>query len=276
MRATSVMRFVILGAVGFGIGWAVAGFITSVSPAITDPMFPSGTEAEGPPWWVWSSPFLSWFFAGACGGAGLGLAMGGWKRVVALAVVGSLGFGVSFFPFLLLAMFFAFPLVSAGWGAFGGLLLGFALDPDIPSLRKLAVLALAGMVGFGVGGQFPQPWGCLYCSSTTGSSPPCCWCSTCWSRPWRVLSVEHRWERPSDTSNIGSWPKSEGQESDEPQRDLAAHRGQSNEGHGENLRSPRITVLHVGLYLDAQVHHRYVYLARQSRGFIPTSIVGVP
>ena len=51
MRATSVMRFVIFGAVGFGIGWGVAGLFAIIAP-------------------MWS-PYFSYFLAGGCGaGAG--------------------------------------------------------------------------------------------------------------------------------------------------------------------------------------------------------------
>ena len=93
-------------------------------------------------------PHLSWFLAGACGGAGLGLAHRSWKRVIVLALVGSLGFGVGFFLFFVLAFLFGFPLVSVGMGALGGILLGLALA----GWRGAVLLGLAGMVGFGVGG----------------------------------------------------------------------------------------------------------------------------
>ena len=63
----SVMKFVLFGAVGFGIGWAVAGLFAVIAP-------------------MWS-PYTSYFFAGACGGVGLGLALGDWKRVAALALL---------------------------------------------------------------------------------------------------------------------------------------------------------------------------------------------
>src|SRR5829696_5878777 len=121
MRATSVLRFVIFGAVGFGIGLAVAGFFNSGFIAITAPMFPPGRGAELPPWWATWPPHLSWFFAGACGGAGLGLALRSWKRVVVLAVTGSLGFGVGFLFFFVLAFLFGFSQVGVGMGALGGL-----------------------------------------------------------------------------------------------------------------------------------------------------------
>jgi hypothetical protein len=147
MRATSVMRFVLFGAVGFGIGLAVAGFFNSGFIAITAPMFPPGRGVEPPPWWMSQIPSLSWFIAGACGGAGMGLALKSWKRVAALALAGCVGFGVGNFFFFVLAFLFGFPLVGTGMGALGGLMLGLALA----DWRKVLLLGLAGMVGFGVG-----------------------------------------------------------------------------------------------------------------------------
>jgi hypothetical protein len=149
MRAKSMMRFVLLGAVGFGIGWAVAGFFNSGFIAITVPMFPlgPGPRLEPPPWWISLMPYLSWFFAGACGGAALGLALRSWKRVATLALAGTVGFGVGNFFFFVLAFLFGFPLAGTGMGALGGLLLGLALA----DWRKVLLLGLAGMVGFGVG-----------------------------------------------------------------------------------------------------------------------------
>jgi hypothetical protein len=147
MRATSVMRFVIFGAVGFGVGLAIAGFFNSGFIAITAPIHPPGRGAEPPPWWLSQMPSLSWFFAGACGGAGLGLALKSWKWVAALALAGAVGFGVGNLFFFALAFLFGFPLVGAGMGALGGLILGLALA----DWKKVLLLGLVGMVGFGVG-----------------------------------------------------------------------------------------------------------------------------
>jgi hypothetical protein len=149
------MRFVLFGAVGFGIGWAMVGFFNSGFIAITAPMFPTGRGAELPSWWATWPPNLSWFFAGACGGAALGLALRSWKRVAALALAGCLGFGLSFYFFFVLAFLFGFPLVSVGMGAFGGILLGLALA----DWRRVVLLGLAGMVGFGIGGAIPTALG---------------------------------------------------------------------------------------------------------------------
>lgn len=152
MRAMSVMRFVLFGAVGFGIGWAVAGFFNGGFIAITAPMFPPGPgpRLEPPPWWVGSAPYLSWFFAGACGGAGLGLALRSWKRMVALAVAGFLGFGLGSFLFFVLAFLFGLhPVgVAMGVGLLGGVMLGLTFG----DWKRVVLLGLAGLAGFGIGG----------------------------------------------------------------------------------------------------------------------------
>ena len=77
----------------------------------------------------------------------MGLALKSWKRVVTFAVAGAMGFGVGSIIFFVLAFLFGFPLVSAGMGALGGILLGLALA----DWRGVVLLGLAGMVGFGVG-----------------------------------------------------------------------------------------------------------------------------
>ncbi len=150
MRAKTTMRFILFGAVGFGIGLAIAGFFNSAFIAITAPMFPPGRGAEPPPWWISLMPYLSWFIAGACGGAGLGLALRSWKRVVALAVAGGVGFGVSFFLFFIVAFLFGLREVGVamGIGLFGGVMLGLTFG----DWKRVVLLGLASMVGFGIGG----------------------------------------------------------------------------------------------------------------------------
>jgi hypothetical protein len=81
-------------------------------------------------------------------GCSLGPVPKSWKRVVAFAVAGTVGFGVGSIIFFVLAFLFDFPLVSVGMGALGGILLGLALA----DWRGVVLLGLAGMVGFGVGG----------------------------------------------------------------------------------------------------------------------------
>ena len=150
MRTKSMRRFVLFGAVGFGIGLAIAGFFGSVFIAITAPMFPPGRGAEPPPWWMTWPPYLSWFLAGACGGAALGLAIGTWKRVLALGVAGLFGFGLGSFLFFVIAFLFGLhPAgIAAGMGLFGGVLLGLTFG----DWKRVVLLGLGGMIGFGVGG----------------------------------------------------------------------------------------------------------------------------
>jgi len=64
MRHTSLAKFVLLGAAGFGIGGAIAGIVGA---------------------------FVAIPVAGAVGGASLGLALGDRRRLVALTLLGALG-----------------------------------------------------------------------------------------------------------------------------------------------------------------------------------------
>jgi hypothetical protein len=148
MRATSVVRFVIFGAVGFGVGWAIAGFLTSGFLALSLPMFQP--PSPPPPWWVQSSSQLAYFLGGACGGAALGLAIGSWKRVLALAVAGFIGFGLGSYLFFYLAFLFGLYTlgIAVGMGLFGGVVLGLTFR----DWKWVVLLGLVGMVGFGVGG----------------------------------------------------------------------------------------------------------------------------
>lgn len=127
----SVMRFVLFGAVGFGIGWAVAGLFAVIAP-------------------MWS-PYTSYFFAGACGGVGLGLALGDWKRVAALAFTGLVGFGLGTYLMFVLGFIGLLPgwtSIAMGTGLFGGALLGLTFA----DWKRVAALGLAGLVGFSIGG----------------------------------------------------------------------------------------------------------------------------
>jgi hypothetical protein len=156
MRVKSMMRFALFGAVGFGIGWALAGLFNVVLAAITAPMLQYGSP-ESPPGWATWPPYFMYFFAGACGGAGLGLAIGGWKRVVALAVAGGVGFGVSFFLFFIVAFLFGLREVGVamGMGLFGGVILGLTFG----DWKRVMLLGLAGMVSIGVGGAIATALG---------------------------------------------------------------------------------------------------------------------
>ncbi len=124
-----MLRFIILGAVGFGIGWAIPAVVSAIIP-----------EA-----------FFEWtfFFSGAVGGALLGLALGDWKRVATLTLAGFLGFGVGFyFSMVAVLLLGLLPSIEAGIGMVGGAALGLVFG----DLKRVALLALAGFVGFGIGG----------------------------------------------------------------------------------------------------------------------------
>jgi hypothetical protein len=152
MRATSVLRFALFGAIAFGIGWAVAGLFNVMLVAITDPMFQSG--AEPPPGWVTWPPYFAYSLAGMCGGAGLGLAIGSGKRTVALGVAGGLGLGLSMFLFFVVAFLFGLDStgVAMGVGLFGGVALGLTFG----DWKRVVLLGLAGLLGFGIGGAIAE------------------------------------------------------------------------------------------------------------------------
>lgn len=149
MRTPGMMRFVIFGAVGLGIGWAAAGLFNVALVGITSPMFPPGRGAELPPWWVNGLPYFAYCLGGACGGAGLGLAKGGRTRVVALAMAGGIGLGLSVFLFFVVAFLFGLHPVGIAMGV--GLSGGVTLGLTFMDWRRVVLLGLAGMVGFGVG-----------------------------------------------------------------------------------------------------------------------------
>lgn len=148
MRTHGVMRFVLYGAAGFGIGWVAAGLFNVALVSITAPMFGSGSGP--PPGWVTWPPYFAYVFAGAFGGAALGLATGSWKRVIALAIAGGVGLGFSLFLFFVVAFLFGLGVtgVALGVGLFGGVTLGLTFG----DWKRVVLLGLAGMVGFGVGG----------------------------------------------------------------------------------------------------------------------------
>ena len=155
MRATSMLRFVLFGAIGFGIGWTVAGLFNVVLAALTDPMFQPGSEP--PPGWATWPPYFAYCLGGAFGGAGLGLAIGGWKRVVALAVAGGVGFGLSLLLLFVVAFLFGLGSVglAMGVGLFGGVVSGLTFG----DWKGVVVLGSAGLVGFGIGGAIAAALG---------------------------------------------------------------------------------------------------------------------
>jgi hypothetical protein len=131
MRAMSMMRFILCGAVGFGIGGAIGTFL-----------FPLGI-----------------FLGGAVGGASLGLALKDWRRVVILALLGALGLFVGVLAGLILvgvsagltlgSFFFNYSEVPIA--ATVGAVVGASLGAAFLDWRTIVALAVAGAVGFSVG-----------------------------------------------------------------------------------------------------------------------------
>ncbi len=119
MRAARVMRFVVFGAVGFGIGVVIAG---------AGLLIPIG---------------------GALGGASLGLALEDKSKVAILALLGALGatFGV-IVVFLAGSPMWDYPVRMA---AVIGAMVGASLGVGFWDWRRTLALTLAGAVGFGGG-----------------------------------------------------------------------------------------------------------------------------
>src|SRR5215218_8310426 len=137
------MRFALFGAVGFGIGGTIAGACWPLA------VFTSGTSA------------LLFILSGAIGGASLGLASKARRRTMSLAVLGIVGFGVGGIVALLVAfgVFVPIPALTGSadygvrgvMGALGGAVVGGSLGLAFGDGRRIAALAVAGAVGFGVG-----------------------------------------------------------------------------------------------------------------------------
>jgi hypothetical protein len=126
MRRAGLVRCVVLGAAGFAIGWAIAAGL----------LF-SGIFA-----------YLAYFIGGAVAGGTLGLAFD-WRMTLVLVLAGFAGGGFGFF----IPVTWALISGSRGTAVMGpavGMLVGAMLGMALGSWREPAVLALAGLVGFGV------------------------------------------------------------------------------------------------------------------------------
>ena len=77
MRAMGVLRFVIFGAVGFGLGGTIVGALWPLAPVL-------GFVASG----------LLFVLSGALGGASLGLALLDGSKTINRALVGSRGLAI--------------------------------------------------------------------------------------------------------------------------------------------------------------------------------------
>jgi hypothetical protein len=103
LRLASLVRCSVLGAVGFGVGGAIA-VLSMLGPI----------------------PFsLSVLVGGAFGGASLGLALKDWRKVAILALLGALGLAVGVFATLSVASYFNYS--SLPLGALVGVVVGASL-----------------------------------------------------------------------------------------------------------------------------------------------------
>jgi hypothetical protein len=137
MRAKSIMRFVVLGAVGFGLGGAIAGACWPLA------VLTSGASA------------LLFILSGAVGGASLGLALGDRATTTRLALLGILGYFLGGIVALVIALGFLSASEEYGtrgmMGVSGGAIIGASLALTFGAWERIIALALAGAVGFGAG-----------------------------------------------------------------------------------------------------------------------------
>ena len=131
MRATGVMRFVVFGAVRFGIGGAIYGPSSFLLPGIV-------------------AVLLALLAGGAVGGASLGLSLKDFRQVLILAVLGALGLTVGVFAGLIIGSSF-FNYSEVAIGAIVGAVVGASLGVPFLDWRTIVALVVAGAVGFGVG-----------------------------------------------------------------------------------------------------------------------------
>ena len=139
-----IAKFALWGAIGFCVGGAIAGAITSDS-----------------------NTFLSFAILGIFGGASLGFVSKGWKGAVLLAFAGGVGFVVGTFLSVIIGMGLGLTLpepideiyglvnpfvMGAIIGAVGGIALGIASK----DWRGLGLLALASAIGCGIAAQINQ------------------------------------------------------------------------------------------------------------------------
>ena len=152
------MRFVVLGAVGFGIVWALLGVFGggfAVAGGVGLPMFGAIFSEDFPALIRYALVFS---VGGAVGGAALGLGLRDGRKAAGMALLGAVGFLFGSFIVTGLYFFFSF-FFGAGYSflemvsaAALGLVVGVVLSLALRSWRGTAVLALMGLVGFGIGG----------------------------------------------------------------------------------------------------------------------------
>lgn len=160
MRATIVMRFVILGAAGFGIGWAVLGIFGggfAITGGVGTPMF--GAIFSGD-YLALLAYALAFGVCGACAGAVLGLGLRDGRKAALMALLGGAGVFLGSFIATIIFLLLSWGLFGAGYGilealsaAAMGLVVGALLGLSLRSFRGIAVLALMGLAGFAIGGM---------------------------------------------------------------------------------------------------------------------------
>jgi len=159
MRATSVRRFVILGVLGFGIGWALLGAFGggfAIAGGVGLPIFGAIFSGDYLAFLVYALVFS---LGGAFGGAVLGLGLRDGRKAAVMALLGAVGFFFGSFIAASLSFFVSWGFFGAGYGlletvsaAALGLVAGVALGLALRSWRGAAVLGMMGLVGFGIGG----------------------------------------------------------------------------------------------------------------------------
>jgi hypothetical protein len=159
MRTLSAVRSALFGAIGFGIGWTVlvlsggefarAGGVGNV---LVGAIF-------GGDFSTLLLYMLVLIFARACEGAGLWLSLRDRKdrRAVPAALLSAVGFFLGSFIVVGLFSFLSFmqvryTLLEALSAAVMGLVVGALLGVSLRRGRGTVVLALTGLVGFGMGG----------------------------------------------------------------------------------------------------------------------------
>lgn len=130
MRAISVIRFVVIGAVGFGIAGATASLIAFHL-----------LEGVG--------LLLGPLIGGAVGGASLELDLKDFRGVLILALLGALGLTFGIIAGLSLGSVFNYSAVAKA--AIVGAVVGASLGVAFKDWRTIVALVVAGAVGFSVG-----------------------------------------------------------------------------------------------------------------------------
>jgi hypothetical protein len=147
MRAMRVMRFIILGAIGFGVGGTIAAACWSLAFV------------------TYGASALLFILSGAVGGASLGLALGDRRRTAILALLGTIGFTFGGIVALLIAFGIFAPIpalsgsvdydVRSAMGIAAGAIVGASLALAFLAFgdwkRRIIALTLAGGLGFGAG-----------------------------------------------------------------------------------------------------------------------------